>query len=195
MEKEEEKWISKLIKIKTKEELLQDLNKTKKLIFEIPTFSILNEMERKELFDGLEERVKNVTILNIKIIRKTKIILTYQIKNKNESIENYYNENLDEISQITDYLKIKTKKNIERILGKSIIFKEENRNEYIHDNCSICLEEFKNKNKIRKLNDCHHIFHQSCIDIWFKNKFQCPTCKNNLFENKIKSFVQFQLSK
>jgi len=195
MEKEEEKWISKLIKIKTKEELLQDLNKTKKLIFEIPTFSILNEMERKELFDGLEERVKNVTILNIKIIRKTKIILTYQIKNMNESIENYYNETLDEISEITNYLKMKTNKNIERILGKHLIFKNENRSEYIHDNCSICLEEFKNKDKIRKLNNCHHTFHKSCIDIWLKNKFQCPTCKNNLFENKIKSFVQFQLSK
>ena len=45
------------------------------------------------------------------------------------------------------------------------------------DFCSICLEEFKIKEKIRVIG-CpgKHIYHVSCIDKWFASKKTCPNC-------------------
>ena len=48
----------------------------------------------------------------------------------------------------------------------------------LSESCSICLENFINKEKVIKL-DCNHIFHTKCIHKWFKNKEQkiCPLCR------------------
>lgn len=45
--------------------------------------------------------------------------------------------------------------------------------------CSICLEEYKNNDKIKKL-DCNHIFHSECVKIWLSNKTTCPICRTDL---------------
>ena len=42
--------------------------------------------------------------------------------------------------------------------------------------CSICLEEFRNGSEIRNLL-CKHVFHQSCIDEWLRQRNNCPNCK------------------
>ena len=41
------------------------------------------------------------------------------------------------------------------------------------DECSICLGEFKKKEKIARLG-CLCVFHKSCIDDWIKQKPSCP---------------------
>lgn len=51
------------------------------------------------------------------------------------------------------------------------------------DKCAICLCEFDNNKKGIKLK-CGHIFHQVCLDRWFKTENQCrslcPMCRGPL---------------
>ena len=57
---------------------------------------------------------------------------------------------------------------------KEIIFKKEI---YNTDECSICLETFKEDENIIQLK-CNHIFHNKCLETWlshYNNK--CPTCR------------------
>lgn len=44
------------------------------------------------------------------------------------------------------------------------------------DNCSICMENFKENNCVIKL-DCGHIFHKSCLNTWLHNHKTCPVCR------------------
>lgn len=47
--------------------------------------------------------------------------------------------------------------------------------------CSICLMDIQEGNICRVLPDpCGHIFHQSCIDEWFKQSAACPLCKRSM---------------
>ena len=45
--------------------------------------------------------------------------------------------------------------------------------------CSICLENFQMKDKVRTL-PCCHIFHMKCIDRWLKGNASCPICKHDI---------------
>ncbi|CAI6339496.1 unnamed protein product [Periconia digitata] len=42
--------------------------------------------------------------------------------------------------------------------------------------CVICLDDFTDDSQVRAL-DCHHVFHQECLDTWFArwNEY-CPLC-------------------
>ena len=42
--------------------------------------------------------------------------------------------------------------------------------------CSICLEEFKQNDKIITL-ECDHYYHKVCITDWFKKETSCPLCR------------------
>jgi len=46
--------------------------------------------------------------------------------------------------------------------------------------CSICQEDMEDGAPFRRINACHHIFHQSCIDTWFRQSVTCPTCRNDI---------------
>ena len=43
-----------------------------------------------------------------------------------------------------------------------------------HKECSICLEEIEETDDIKKLMNCNHFFHKSCIDTWSNNNNTCP---------------------
>ena len=47
------------------------------------------------------------------------------------------------------------------------------------DTCSICLDEFKEGDKIKKLN-CNHIYHEKCLLPWLNNNDCCPMCRQNI---------------
>ena len=52
--------------------------------------------------------------------------------------------------------------------------------EELPDNtCSVCLEEFKEDDIIKKLN-CNHIFHKDCLEPWLNNNRNCPLCRQNI---------------
>ncbi|KAH7536895.1 hypothetical protein FEM48_Zijuj03G0034500 [Ziziphus jujuba var. spinosa] len=45
--------------------------------------------------------------------------------------------------------------------------------------CSICLMDFKDKDLLRLLPDCHHRFHLRCVDPWLRLNPTCPVCRNS----------------
>ena len=52
-------------------------------------------------------------------------------------------------------------------------------NELPDDTCSICLDEFKEGDNIKKLN-CKHIFHKECLLPWLNDNDCCPMCRQNI---------------
>ena len=44
--------------------------------------------------------------------------------------------------------------------------------------CTICLLQYTEETK--KATECHHIFHQECIDRWLENNNNCPLCRTCL---------------
>ena len=97
-----------------------------------------------------------------------------------------FNNNDDEPQYSYDYIK--------NILPKSFKMDEielKKLNESSHDNCIICLENYKINDKTTYL-PCFHIFHENCLIEWFRRKNNCPLCKkdynfknDNLNENII----------
>lgn len=45
--------------------------------------------------------------------------------------------------------------------------------------CSICLCDYKAKDLVRCIPDCHHCFHADCVDEWLKMSATCPLCRNS----------------
>mmetsp|Transcript_9196 Transcript_9196/g.6549 ORF Transcript_9196/g.6549 Transcript_9196/m.6549 type:complete len:209 (-) Transcript_9196:70-696(-) len=50
------------------------------------------------------------------------------------------------------------------------------------ETCSICFDNFKPKQKLRKMPECSHLFHRECIDHWLKTRPTCPNCNRNVRE-------------
>ena len=50
------------------------------------------------------------------------------------------------------------------------------------ETCSICIDEFKQEQNLRKL-PCNHRFHITCIDEWLKISNVCPNCKTDILPN------------
>ncbi|KAK1297366.1 RING-H2 finger protein ATL5 [Acorus calamus] len=53
--------------------------------------------------------------------------------------------------------------------------------------CSICLDEYEEKELVRVLPECGHYFHLPCIDVWLQKQSTCPICRlslHDLFESK-----------
>ncbi|KAJ0045345.1 RING-H2 finger protein ATL74-like [Pistacia vera] len=48
--------------------------------------------------------------------------------------------------------------------------------------CTICLGDFMDGEKIRVLPKCNHGFHVMCIDTWLLAHSSCPTCRQSLLE-------------
>ena len=46
--------------------------------------------------------------------------------------------------------------------------------------CSICLEEFKELDRVKLFSCKQHIFHKDCIMKWLLDKDFCPLCKKNI---------------
>lgn len=50
------------------------------------------------------------------------------------------------------------------------------RNHYSNNDCTFCLEKFKNGDDLRRLS-CLHVFHKNCIDPWLRKNGMCPIDK------------------
>uniref|UniRef100_A0A7N0VGS1 RING-type E3 ubiquitin transferase n=1 Tax=Kalanchoe fedtschenkoi TaxID=63787 RepID=A0A7N0VGS1_KALFE len=46
--------------------------------------------------------------------------------------------------------------------------------------CSVCLSEFEEGEKLRLLPKCSHAFHLPCIDMWLESHSNCPLCRANI---------------
>ncbi|XP_057977880.1 brassinosteroid-responsive RING protein 1-like [Malania oleifera] len=46
------------------------------------------------------------------------------------------------------------------------------------ESCAVCLYEFEGDEEIRRLTNCRHIFHRSCLDRWVDHDQRtCPLCR------------------
>ncbi|XP_075518032.1 brassinosteroid-responsive RING protein 1-like [Primulina tabacum] len=46
------------------------------------------------------------------------------------------------------------------------------------ENCAVCLYELNGEDEIRRLTNCRHIFHRSCVDRWMDHDQKtCPLCR------------------
>lgn len=50
--------------------------------------------------------------------------------------------------------------------------------------CTICLGEFEEGERVRVLPKCNHGFHVRCIDPWLVSHSSCPTCRQSLLEQQ-----------
>ncbi|KAI3860047.1 hypothetical protein MKX03_003122 [Papaver bracteatum] len=48
------------------------------------------------------------------------------------------------------------------------------------NDCAVCLSEYEDKDMLRLLPKCQHVFHRECIDSWFVSHATCPVCRSNL---------------
>ncbi|KAK7255686.1 hypothetical protein RIF29_29103 [Crotalaria pallida] len=46
--------------------------------------------------------------------------------------------------------------------------------------CVICLTAFEEEESVRKLHNCKHVFHTSCIDQWLSSHSGCPLCRTQI---------------
>ncbi|GMI81701.1 Arabidopsis Toxicos en Levadura 57 [Hibiscus trionum] len=50
--------------------------------------------------------------------------------------------------------------------------------------CPICLSEFEDKQCLKTIPHCKHVFHVECIDTWLSSHVSCPVCRGTrLFES------------
>ena len=89
-------------------------------------------------------------------------------------------EELNAVSVIEIYHKKRSKYSFGSVLKRKKEIK------YKYKACCICLRDYRNGDKIRKLN-CNHYFHQKCIDPWVKKNIQCPLCKQSVINAQILS--------
>ncbi|CAK7327243.1 unnamed protein product [Dovyalis caffra] len=46
--------------------------------------------------------------------------------------------------------------------------------------CAVCLNEFQEAEKLRRIPNCSHIFHIDCIDVWLQSNANCPLCRTSI---------------
>ncbi|GAB4830517.1 hypothetical protein Ancab_020228 [Ancistrocladus abbreviatus] len=56
--------------------------------------------------------------------------------------------------------------------------------------CAVCLNEFQDREMLRVLPHCSHVFHLDCIDIWLMNNANCPLCRSSISGEKRSSMDQ-----
>jgi hypothetical protein len=66
-----------------------------------------------------------------------------------------------------------------QIEAASAVFQAEQKED---DNCAICQDSMEEEQQLRRLNHCHHTFHKSCVDTWFRTNVHCPTCRHDIRE-------------
>lgn len=47
--------------------------------------------------------------------------------------------------------------------------------------CSVCLSDFREGEKGKKLPECGHSFHVGCINKWLCSHLNCPLCRSKVF--------------
>ncbi|KAJ8763297.1 hypothetical protein K2173_001435 [Erythroxylum novogranatense] len=46
--------------------------------------------------------------------------------------------------------------------------------------CAVCLTEFQEDEKLKRIPNCGHVFHIDCIDVWLQGNANCPLCRTSI---------------
>uniref|UniRef100_A0A6C0IAR5 RING-type domain-containing protein n=1 Tax=viral metagenome TaxID=1070528 RepID=A0A6C0IAR5_9ZZZZ len=46
--------------------------------------------------------------------------------------------------------------------------------------CAVCRDTMLTGATVRKITGCSHMFHRSCIDVWFQSNVRCPNCRHDV---------------
>ncbi|XP_040376333.1 E3 ubiquitin-protein ligase ATL15-like [Oryza brachyantha] len=46
--------------------------------------------------------------------------------------------------------------------------------------CSVCLDDVRGGETVRRLPACGHLYHAACIDAWLRSHTTCPLCRSDL---------------
>lgn len=46
--------------------------------------------------------------------------------------------------------------------------------------CAVCRDTMLTGATVRKITACGHLFHRSCIDVWFQSNVRCPNCRHDV---------------
>ena len=108
---------------------------------------------------------------------KIKILI---LKRQDEALLKRFGGNENELEQINKVEELNEKDLVPVDYKPSInVFK---------DKCTICLEDFKDKEKVIVLS-CKHIFHYECIKNNLINKhFKCPNCNIELKKDDVVTY-------
>ncbi|EXB37315.1 RING-H2 zinc finger protein RHA1a [Morus notabilis] len=62
------------------------------------------------------------------------------------------------------------------------------------ESCAVCLYEFESEDEIRRLTNCCHIFHRSCLDRWMGyDQKTCPLCRTPLLRDDLQGAINERL--
>lgn len=82
-------------------------------------------------------------------------------------------------TNITITYKIEKKKKIKRNKLKNLGKYQKIKQNETNKQCSICLDNFHKGKYKRKMPNCNHEFHKTCIDNWLyqDQHYRCPICR------------------
>ncbi|CAM6117076.1 unnamed protein product [Calypogeia fissa] len=61
-----------------------------------------------------------------------------------------------------------------------LTFKSSENSKPAEVDCTICLSEFTENERLRLLPKCSHVFHLDCIDMWLLSHSSCPICRDGI---------------
>jgi hypothetical protein len=82
----------------------------------------------------------------------------------------------DDIMNMNSLLPVVIRPTLQEIEAASAIVEISNSQE----SCAICQELMNPSDRIRRLNQCRHMFHNNCILTAFSSSPRCPVCRNDI---------------
>ncbi len=158
---------------------------------EIENFDSLSETELINVIEytmvGLGDNIE-ITSIQRKEGSRVLIELRFNDFDENEYLRNYYQDQYNAVGRVAQQLKFPNCGAIDKLFGKSETLKKGDKR-IDEEKCNICFCEYKEKEKIRELPECGHSSHKKCLDRWLKKKAQCPMCRHNVLENKLRTSI------
>ncbi|EAR90316.4 zinc finger, C3HC4 type (RING finger) protein (macronuclear) [Tetrahymena thermophila SB210] len=98
--------------------------------------------------------------------------------NLNLDVENMSYEQLLELENQMG--KVHTGFTRQQIEALNIIEFDGSKMQNVDKSCSICQNDYEDKDKLRLLNPCLHLMHQQCVDQWLLQNKKCPICQTEV---------------
>ncbi len=162
-----------------------------KIELEIDNFSELTESEVIEVIQyTMQDLGNNIEIISIVRGENTKVTVEFRYVDFDEGdyLRRYYQEQYESVEKVASELRFPNCRAINRFFGKSEGLKRGDKR-IGEEKCNICFCEYQEKELIRELPECKHSCHKKCLDKWLKKKAQCPMCRHNVLENKLKKSI------